>query len=190
MATQTAVHSPAAIARAKSAALTALAAANDPKPVPDSGGLVLCPEMRLWRATEILAATNPTDPKYTAITLAVGQLATQTNALHESAQNAVAEYQRLCQAANQPPDSLTRPACECDGHKMWTAMEDTRRAALWLLWPMEQTQERYPALAVLWKAGKREYLGEKIGHLADAQVAYTDACARLGTQPQWGWVLK
>lgn len=59
-----------------------------------------------------------------------------------------------------------------------------------LLWPLEQNQERYPALAALWKAGKREYLGEKIDSLANAQVAYADACARLGTPPQWEWILR
>lgn len=186
----TAVHSKAAIEHAKAAALTTLAAAYSPQPIPDSGGLVLCPEMRLWRATEILAATDAADKKYTGIALAVGQLATQTQALHEKAKAAATEYRRLCAAANLTPEDTTCPPCDCDGHKMLSAMEDTRRAALWLLWPLEQNQERYPALAALWKAGKREYLGEKIDSLANAQVTYVDACARLGTPPQWEWVLR
>ncbi len=146
--------------------------------------------MRLWRATEILAATDTSDARYPVIAIAVGKLADQAQVLDTRGKAAIAEYVRLCQAAGQPPDTLPQPACQCDGHKLWTALEETRRTALWLLWPEPENNETYPALAVLYKAQKTEYLDKQLRNLADAQIAYTDACTRLGVAPQWGWVLR
>jgi len=134
--------SPADIQRAKEAAVAAYTEAYTPiHPVKTAAGQVLmCWFGRVDNAYDALARAE--GEKRAMIQGAVEDLGRRAKVATNAAEQAVSDYTAKCLAANQVPDEISAPRCECDGcqsasyrQRYWSAVQTVREAMMDLFLP-------------------------------------------------------
>jgi hypothetical protein len=177
---------------AKAKAETLAQAAYAPMSVPLPGGetLQLCWTGRLQRAHAM--RNKATDGSvYARLDAAIDQLTSQANAARDAAVQAASDYAKLALAAGQEPEELPEPACDCAGCRLgerqrayFQTESDLRYAVNRLLLPAD-TDGPLPELVEILRRDDQATLRLSLQRIADAQVAYAEACKAFGQQPDW-----